>query len=551
MAEKPNPKKPSSDYSASAAYWNMVSSILNGVESLRVVGLASRASVAGPAQPVGLLSQLGRNRRARGNTGSPYLPQFPNEQDDIYELRLKHAPLTNVYADISRNLASRPFAKECELDEGEPEDLKKLTENIDGQGNNLHVFARDMFKAAIDKGIAWVLIDYNKADAKMTLADERAAGIAPYWVAIPAERLLAIYSAFVGGVEVITHARIYECTIEPRGYDETEVERVREFNRAPLIDAYGKTAGYEPAEWKLHELQTTKDAKGKEQTDWVVVDGGPVSIGIIPMVPFIAGKRRGASWRVDPPIKDIAYMQIEEFQQESNLKSIKEMTAFPMLSGNGVPPPKDAQGNDIVIPVGPRAVLFAPPNADGSSGSWAFIEPQATSLTFLKSDLEALRNEMRDLGMQPLTASNLTVVTTKNLSLKAHSAVQAWAIGLKDALEQAFIITAKWMGQDLQPVVKVHTDFDIEQDGAPQLDALLKAEAQGVLSKATVQEEFKRRGVLSDEFDPAEEALALADQQQGMQGEQPIDPATGLPVGGSPMQANKKYIDNGQGLVLA
>jgi hypothetical protein len=55
-------------------------------------------------------------------------------------------------------------------------------------------------------------------------------------------------------------------------------------------------------------------------------------------------------------------MQIEEFQQESNLKSIKELTAFPMLAGNGVSPPdKRADGSEVIVPVGPRAVLFAPP----------------------------------------------------------------------------------------------------------------------------------------------------------------------------------------------
>jgi hypothetical protein len=45
---------------------------------------------------------------------------------------------------------------------------------------------------------------------------------------------------------------------------------------------------------------------------------------------------------------------------------------------------------------------------------------------------------MRNLGRQPLATANLTVVTTANVSMKAHSAVQAWALLLKDALEQAW-----------------------------------------------------------------------------------------------------------------
>jgi hypothetical protein len=79
-------------------------------------------------------------------------------------------------------------------------------------------------------------------------------------------------------------------------------------------------------------------------------------------VPFVPVGRHGMSWKVKPAFHDIAYMQVEEFQQESNLKTIKELTAFPMLSGNGVTPPPMARS----VPVGPRAVLFAPMGGDGT-----------------------------------------------------------------------------------------------------------------------------------------------------------------------------------------
>jgi hypothetical protein len=106
---------------------------------------------------------------------------------------------------------------------------------------------------------------------------------------------------------------------------------------------------------------------------------------------------------------------------------------------------------------------------DGRPGAWAFIEPSAQSLTFLKDDLEALRKSMKDLGMQPLTDANLTVVTTANVAAKAHNAVQAWALGLKDALQQAFKFTALWLNQKDEPLVNVHTDFGVDRRRAPSL----------------------------------------------------------------------------------
>jgi hypothetical protein len=127
-----------------------------------------------------------------------YLPKFENETDGDYQRR-RNAPLTNIYSDISRNLASKPFSKTLELDEAAPDQYKKLAENIDGQGNNLHVFAAETFKSGLDKGIDWILVDYTKVPPGSTLADEAGIGARPYWVRIQAERMLAVYSDFLNG----------------------------------------------------------------------------------------------------------------------------------------------------------------------------------------------------------------------------------------------------------------------------------------------------------------------------------------------------------------
>jgi hypothetical protein len=52
-----------------------------------------------------------------------------------------------------------------------------------------------------------------------------------------------------------------------------------------------------------------------------------------------------------------------------------------------------------------------------------------------------------------------------------------------------------------------------------------------------VQDEFKRRGMLSDDFDPDAEEQLLAEQQQGqlLQPEVHIDPVTGNPVAVTPV----------------
>lgn len=528
--ETTNPLTPSSDYDAQKPFWDMAGAILCGAEAMRFSHTGGK-SQWGPAEPYSQLSQLYRGGMPRGATAmeSPYLPRFENESPTDYEIRRKHAPFTNIYADISANLAAKPFARELALEDGSPADLVKLAENIDGQGNNLHVFARETFKSALDKGADWILIDYTRVPAGASLAVERNMGARPYWVHIPVERLIAVYSEFVGGQEVIYHARICEPITVVEGYSERTKERVRYLYREPLgMDASGKAAGYGPAYWELWEK--VEDPKGDDPA-WIMIDGGPITIGVIPLVPVMLGKRKGCSWQVEPPLRDLAYMQVEEFQQESNLKTIKELTAFPMLAGNGVTQPVDGNGEPMTVPVGPRACLFAPIGGDGQHGEWVFIEPSAESLTFLQSDLEKLRTEMRDLGMQPLATANLTVVTTANVSMKASSAVQAWALGLKDALERAWSITAMWLGQNnVKPVVNVHTDFAIDIAEESELTVLGSAQTRGVISKRQEFDELKRRGVLSEEADFEENSEEIAEQQEGLEAEMAIDPVNGKSI---------------------
>lgn len=535
MADQVSPKTPSSDYTSMMRYWQMVEAILGGAEKLRQpVGVGVTMGIAGPPTPPSVLSNLNRDVQVGA---FEYLPKFENEADQDYQRRRRNAPLTNIYSDISRNLASKPFSKTLELAEDTPYQYKKLAENIDGQGNNLHVFASETFKAGLDKGFDWILVDYTKVPPGSTLADEQGIGARPYWVRIQAERMLAVYSDFLNGNEIFVHARIYEPTVQRVDYIEQLVERVRIFNREPIFGDVpdinqGLVIGYGLPTWEVWEcqiVQTTENGKTTSTETWTMIDDGNVTIGFIPLVPFRTGRRYGTTWKVDPPLRDVAYMQIEEFQQESNLKAIKELTAFPMLTGNGVNPPTEGGGQ---ITIGPHKVLFAPPNSDGRPGQWAFIEPSAESLNFLKNDLEALRKGMKDLGMQPLTDANLTVVTTANVAAKAHNAVQAWALGLKDSLQQAWKFTAMWLNQKDEPLVNVHTDFGVDQEAGTELVSLQAAQTAGVISKRLQFEEMKRRGVLSDDADWEEDQQQAAEEQQGeqLQPEKMIDPVTGHPL---------------------
>jgi len=482
MAENTNMLTPSGDYRAMQRYWTMATDILGGVESMR-------------------------------RAGKKYLPQFPNESSANYRHRLKNSKFTNIFRDITENLASKPFTKEVGLANGSaPAQIKRVVEDVDRAGNHLHVFAAEVFRAGIQKGLDWILVDHTRLPEGATLADERKMGSRPFWVRIPAENMLAVYSDMIDGSEQFVYARIDETYTRRVGLDEEEVPCVRVLVRDPVLDERGKPITYGPARFEIWEQVETAAAPGRSRSvTWQIVDDGPITLGVIPLVPFFTGKRALGTWRIAPPMQDIAELQVEHYQQETNLKSAKELTAFPMFTGNGISPPVGEDGKQMVLPLGPSTVLYAPMNENGVHGEWGILEISAASLQFLQSQVESIEQHMRELGRQPLTAGStgITQVAAAFASQKASSAVQAWTYALKDSLERAFKFTAQWLSIDLEPTVYVNSDFAIEigSDKAP--DVLLQMHERKAISTPTLRDEMKRRSILSPEFDNDEEDKRL------------------------------------------
>lgn len=443
------------DSAAMLDYWRQTEAIMGGVKTMRA-------------------------------QGEMYLPRFVDEPKAEYEFRLAKTKMTNIYSDIVESLATKPFEEEVSLISGEgtaiPEAIERFVEDVDGTGNNLTVFAAVTFFNGINSAIDWILIDYPSVQPGTirTVADAKRANVRPFWSHVLGVNVLEARSSMVDGKERLNYVRIFE---------PGKPDHIRIFEHDGTR-----------VNWKLYQKNTQT---GKFELH----DQGRLSIDIIPMVPFSTGRRDGRSFKYDPPMQAAADLQIELYGEESALKFAKIMTAYPMLSGNGVDPEKNPDGSIKNVPVGPNRILFGGFNKHtGSAGTWSYIEPSATSLKFLAEEIKETITNLRELGRQPLTANsgNLTVITTAFAAGKAKSAVAQWALMLKDAIENALVITAMWYSisrEQYDPEVNVYTEFDNFLDGGADLTELGNARKNGDLSQETYLSELKRRKVLSPEFD--------------------------------------------------
>ena len=484
--QEKTPRSQSADALAMEPYLGKVAAIMGGTDAMRVA--AKR-----------------------------YLPKFPSESETDYAFRSSNAKFTNIFGDIVETLASKPFAEEIEI-EGAGPLLEPLLEDIDGQGNHVHVVSAGWFHTAVQDSIAWVLVDYqNGVGEGATVAEERAAGARPTWVVIPHSSILAIYSEVVGGSETVVHARLLEAAVERDGeWGERRVERVRVYNREVLREeGTGRALSAGPATWTLYEEREA--IKGSGRKAWVPVSEGNISIGVIPLVPLITGRRLGSSWVIRPPLQAAADLQIEHFQQESGLKHAISLNNFTMLAGNGVQPPTGPDGNPVTAPVGPMTVLYAPPSNDGQHGEWKWLQVETSGLEFASKHIAAIEAQIRELGRQPLTAQsgNITTITAAFAGDKAHTVIEAWALNAKDAIEKALGLTEMWLNEVAEPEVEIRTDFALDLKDDDGSKDLIEARKNGDLSQSTLWSELKRRGKLSANFDADEERKRLLEEAPG------------------------------------
>src|SRR5450830_569490 len=138
---------------------------------------------------------LGGTKTMRA-AGKKYLPQWPGEDSESYDLRLAVATLFPAYARTIDVLSAKPFSKPVTLGEDVPERLKPWLQDVDLSGRNLHSFLSEVAQEALGYGFSGILVDYPPTVDEEgralypTKAAELTAGVRPYFVQIHPQNIL-------------------------------------------------------------------------------------------------------------------------------------------------------------------------------------------------------------------------------------------------------------------------------------------------------------------------------------------------------------------------
>jgi len=472
--EKPTIATPNYDYTVMFPKWKMINTLIGGTDAMRCAG-------------------------------RKYLLPHLYESDDNYETRRKKAVLKNYTKRTLENLVSKAFKDAPYFTDATNEEIKKLTTNIDLQGNALSIFLRKWFESGLKYGYTFCIIDFNKTSNSNfnTAADELGNNVRPYWrILDPIDVTYTRYENY-NGVQTLVELRIKEVSKSTIDYIDTYTNYIR-----VLV----------PGKWILFQEDSTNKNK------WNKVDEGTFDLDYIPVVLFSTDLMNGCLI-CNPPLEDLAYVNIAHFQSASDQQTILTVTRFPILAVSGA-----QVGSDSEIVIGPNKWLSS---ADPQSRIY-YVEHKGDAINAGRQDLEDLEDQMASYGSEFLRKRPGSSAATGRVldSAEAIAPLVAWGLMFKEAVNQAMKVTADWFGVKLTGECNFDVKPDIEVGENNELQLLTTTRDRRDISRKAFLKELVRRDILTPDYDIEKDQKEIDNEPINILNNTPGPGSGNSPMGG-------------------
>ena len=399
-----------------------------------------------------------------------YLPQEPREDDDAYQTRVDRSVLSPYTSRLIETAAGAILRKPIHV-EGDPYWLD-LIQNIDGLGSNINEYARRALVSSLTYGHSAILVDYPAAAGAMNLAEERAMGRRPYFVHVDAPQIWGWRKEPV--TNRLTQVRIHDYDVRPLNeFGEEQIEQMRVIY---------------PGRYDLYTL-------GQEVVEFTSTGG--YSLDEIPLVP-IYSNRRGLLIS-QPPLLDIANLNITHYQRQADLIHALHIAAMPTLV---------LEGWDDTTGSATMGVNYAIAMQPGNKAY--YVQADATSFDAQMAELQSLEQQMSTLGVTKLFGQKFVAESAEAKRIdqaQSNSVLSIISQELESALNQAFEFAAQYVGIEA-PEITIDRDFDYYRLIGQDVSVLTQLNQMGKISDAMLLEILRRGEVLPDSINIEDELEA-------------------------------------------
>nr|DAK42636.1 MAG TPA: portal [Caudoviricetes sp.] len=414
-----------------------------------------------------------------------YLFQMEMEEPDSYRKRLERSTLYPALSETLSQMTGRVFFNPIDV-ANVTETVQALFDDVDLVGNNLDVFASRWFYSALAYGCSFALIDFTRVEAVKSRAEEKALNARPYWVHIKPHQVLGIKTARVNGKQAITQFRyVVNEQVEDGEFGVKTVKHV-------YVYEIGKVRKFSEAEGEFRlESELLLTAQNRP-------------LDFVPVVPFIT-KRNGLTNAIEPPLMELAYLNVKHWQSQSDQDNITNIARVPLLAiySNDEVKQLSIGGSAIHLPI---------------DSSMQFVEHSGQAISSGVESLKDLEEQMKTAGAKLLTKTALAMTDSqaRDEAGKEISQLRLLANRFEDAIDLALEYTGHWLGIAKEQVGNVQISGNIENDLDPStsMASVIQLRNAGVISNQSTFDEAKRRGLLADGLEWGTEQERL--QSEGM-----------------------------------
>jgi len=417
-------------------------------------------------------------------TGIEYLPVEEKESADAYQRRLSLSVLPPFYDGMEQRLAAMLVRKQVRLD-NTPEIMLAHLYDCDSQGNDLQVFAGILSTLMLRYGHVGVLVDYptDEVDLDTPGAQPAPAGERrPYWVAYSPRDIIGWRHETIGGTQRLTQLRLFERLTVPYGdFGEEIVDQVRVL---------------EPGRWRVYRKQSSK------ARSFDLVAEGTTTLDEIPF--SVGYAKRTGLFQSRPPLEEIAWLNLQAYQRNSDLANQLHLAAVPRLVGYGVPASVEE------IEGGPESATVLPVDA-----RLEFVEPAGNSYQYQFKHLEEIERQINQLGVaailgqQGFQESGVAKAIDRS---QGDAPLMRVAQSLQDLIDNSLRLHGLYLSQDGGSCM-VDRDFVSARLSSADVAELFKLEQAGKITQETLLVNLAAGNVFVDDFDVAKELEATSQLQ--------------------------------------
>lgn len=444
-----------------------------------------------------------------------YLPQEPKEEDEWYILRLNRSVLYNAVASAVDRVVSRPFSKKMNITGGENlhDRLKPILKNADRKGTDLHTFAKELYREAIEGGFEIVLVDYPRVNlpegqSRPTLRQEQQQNLYPYFTRISASQLLGHTSVIdpITQEKAVTQLRYKVVSSEPMDGDpylKTDVEKV-------VI--YSKDLDSSVGSWQVWVEDNTSDANSgtitvngrlvenredfiAEGLTWRLEDEGELTYSGpgLPVAVFYASPPIG-DMEAYPVFEDLAWLNVAHWQTSSDTRDALRMVLKALLVVMGF---TEDELKTVIVSSNTTIRTTRPP----SEADVRYVEHSGRALKAGNDELKFLEERMEILGLRPFVERTSRSTATGKMidDDQTSNDIQSWIRDLEAFLVRLFQIAAIWVATTIQEDLQfdIYDEFSLPFRSSEDGKLLLEAFDKRLVDQRTILSEFKKRSVLS------------------------------------------------------